>query len=94
MFSTLAPFLSFLNTKRLKYCNEQQLNISEPINKEIIKDAMMIDEADNLQECLIRDNIENNIPKKCVECKGASTHETSLLKHTMSSVTFQNHLIE
>ena len=58
--------------------------MSEPSNKEIIDDAMLIDEADYLQEDIISNNIGNDIPSMYVEHEGTIVHKASLLKYAMS----------
>ena len=47
-------------------------------NKEIIEDAMIIDEAEKFQEDLIRNNIDNDSPSTCVEHEGENTVKVNI----------------
>ena len=66
-----------------------QLRMLEASNKEIIEDAMIIDEDENSQEFLTSNNIGNDMPSTCVKHEGISAHKASLLKHSMSRTTCQ-----
>ena len=81
---SIAYFLISLNQKHLNYKPISQLSMLEASNKEIIEHVMIIDEANNLQEDLVSNNIGNDGPRKHVECEGMITHKDSLLKHAMS----------
>ena len=61
-----------------------QLKTLDTRNKEIIEDAMIIDEADNSKADLISNAIGNDMLKPRIEREGASSHKASLLKHSMS----------
>ena len=61
-------------------------------NVEILEDALIIDEADDLREELINNIEGTEVPSTHVKCEGMLVHKASLLKHTMSGSTFPKSL--